>query len=130
MADDNDTVTAGRSGFRPSHPGRLIRRNLDALGVTVEGFATHIGVSRQTAHNIISGRSAVTAETAAKLGRAFKSSTAFWLNMQAAHDAWSAERLPAVVNVRPLRAARASAGTALSAKKAAVRTVAGLRKRG
>jgi hypothetical protein len=43
---------AGRSGFRPVHPGRIIKRNIDALGLTIEAFADHIGTSRQTVHAI------------------------------------------------------------------------------
>src|SRR5215471_15078913 len=41
---------AGRPGFRPVHPGRIIKRNIDALGLTIEAFADHIGTSRQTVH--------------------------------------------------------------------------------
>ena len=94
---------AGRPGFRPSHPGRIIRRDLDALQMTVEAFAAHIGVSRQTAHNVISGRHAVTPEMAARLGRAFKTSTTFWLNLQSAHDAWATEQLETVAQIKPIK---------------------------
>ena len=104
MANDVlDDRPAGRPGFRPSHPGRIIRRNLDGLGMSVEAFAAHIRVSRQTAHNVISGRHAVTPEMAARLGRAFKTSTALWLNLQSAHDAWEAERMESVKSVKPIR---------------------------
>ena len=98
-----DDRPAGRPGFQPSHPGRIIRRDLNALGMTIEAFAAHIGISRQTAHNVISGRHAVTPEMAAKLGRAFKTSTALWLNLQSAHDAWEAERLATVKCIKPIR---------------------------
>jgi plasmid maintenance system antidote protein VapI len=34
----------------------------------------------------------VTVDMAARLSRAFGNSTRFWLNLQANHDAWDAER--------------------------------------
>ena len=109
-------LPAGRPGFRPSHPGRILRRDLDALEMTVETFAAHIGVSRQTAHNVISGRHGVTPEMAARLARAFKTSTGFWLNLQSAHDAWEAERLESVMNIKPIR--RGAGKLASAARKA------------
>jgi antitoxin HigA-1 len=71
---------AGRPGFRPVHPGQ---RNIDALGMTVEAFAENIGTSRQTVHTIIAGRSALGAEMAVCLGRAFNVTPQFWLNEEA-----------------------------------------------
>ena len=101
MADD---VPAGRPGFRPAHPGRVVKRNIEALGLTMEQFADHIGRSRQTVHAIIAGRSMVSPEMAVRLGRAFKTSPQFWLNMQANYSVWGLERSDAVRSIRPLRA--------------------------
>jgi addiction module HigA family antidote len=99
---END-APAGRPGFRPVHPGRIIKSNIDALGMTIEAFAGHIAKSRQTVHAIIAGRSAVTADMAARLARAFRTTSQFWLNMQANHDVWEPERARDVVRIRPLR---------------------------
>jgi addiction module HigA family antidote len=88
---DTDKPVA-RPGYRPSHPGRIIKRNLDALGMTIEAFAEHIGTSRQTVHAIISGRSAVRAEMAVRLAQAFNTTSQFWLRMQINHDVWEFER--------------------------------------
>jgi antitoxin HigA-1 len=101
MADDDRP--AGRPRFRPVHPGRIVKRNIDALGITVEAFADHIGTSRQTVHAIIAGRSMVTPEMAARLGRAFSNSPQFWLNMQANHVLWELDRLKSLSRIRPLR---------------------------
>jgi addiction module HigA family antidote len=99
MADD---TPAGRPGFRPTHPGRIVKRNIDALGITVEAFAEHIGTTRQTVHAIIAGRSAVTPEMAARLGRAFNTSPQFWLNLQMKHALWEVDRLKSLARIRPL----------------------------
>ena len=93
---------AGRPGFRPVHPGRIVKRNIDALRMTVEAFADHIGKSRQTVHAIIAGRSAVGPEMAVRLARAFSTTPQFWLNMQMNHVVWEIERLKSLVHIQPL----------------------------
>jgi len=100
MAND---APAGRPGFRPVHPGRILERNIDALGLTIEAFADHIGTSRQTVHAIIAGRSAVREEMAVRLARAFKTTPQFWLNLQTSHTVWDLERLPSLHRIRPLK---------------------------
>jgi addiction module HigA family antidote len=100
MAGD---TPAGRPGIRPVHPGRIVRRNLDALGMSVEAFADHIGTSRQTVHAIIAGRSAVGPEMAVRLGRAFNTTPQFWLNLQANHVVWEIERLKSVARIQPIK---------------------------
>jgi antitoxin HigA-1 len=99
----NSDKPAGRPGYRPSHPGRIIKRNLDALGMTIEAFAEHIGTSRQTVHTIIAGRSEVRAEMAVRLARAFNTTPQFWLRMQINHTVWEIERKMALLyRIRPL----------------------------
>jgi addiction module HigA family antidote len=100
MASD---ARAGRPGFRPVHPGRILKRNIDALGMTVEAFADHIGTTRQTVHSIIAGRSAVREEMAVRLARAFKTTPQFWLNLQMNHVVWELERLQKLMRIRPVK---------------------------
>ena len=94
---------AGRPGFRPVHPGRILKRNIDALGLTIEAFAAHIGTSRQTVHAIIAGRSAVREEMAVRLARAFKTTPQFWLNLQTNHTVWELERQRSLRRIRPIK---------------------------
>jgi addiction module HigA family antidote len=100
MAND---ARAGRPGFRPVHPGRILKRNIDALGMTVEAFADHIGTTRQTVHAIIAGRSAVREEMAVRLARAFETTPQFWLNLQTNHVVWEFERLQRLMRIRPVK---------------------------
>jgi addiction module HigA family antidote len=102
---------AGRPGFRPVHPGRIVKRNIEALGITIEEFAKRIETSRQTVHAILSERSAVTPVMAARLGRVFNTSSQLWLNMQAAHDVWEPERSRAIARIRPFKWKATAAGT-------------------
>jgi addiction module HigA family antidote len=87
------------------HPGLIVKDNIDALGITIDAFAEHIGVSRQTVHAIISGRSSVTAEMAVRLGRAFNTSARLWLNLQGNHDVWEPERSASLARIRPCKGA-------------------------
>ena len=69
---------------------------LPGLDLPRAKLAEHLGVSRQTLYDIINEKRAVTADVAARLGRAFGNSTLFWLNLQSQYDAWLAERDEAV----------------------------------
>ena len=64
------------------HPGALIRDNIDDLGLSVAATAAGRGVTRQQLYNVISGRSAVSAEMAVRLEKAFGGSADAWLRMQ------------------------------------------------
>jgi addiction module HigA family antidote len=98
-------MAGDRPGFRPVHPGVIVKDNIDALGITIDAFAEHIGVSRQTVHAVISGRSSVTADMAVRLGRAFDTSSRVWLNLQSNHDVWEPERNATLARIRPCKMA-------------------------
>ena len=100
-------MASDRPGFRPVHPGVIVKDNIDALGIAIDAFAAHIGVSRQTVHAVISGRSSVTAEMAVRLGRAFNTSSRVWLNLQSNHDVWEPEQDAALARIRPYKRAPA-----------------------
>ena len=65
-----------------AHPGRLLRRELTARGLSANRVALDIGVP--------SGR--ITADTAVRLGRYFGNSAQFWLDLQSQHDIAMVER--------------------------------------
>lgn len=70
----------------PPHPGEMIGDILQELGVSISEAARNLGVTRQQLHNVIAGRSAVSAEMAVRLEHALGSSADTWLRMQAAFD--------------------------------------------
>ena len=86
--------------FNPAHPGK-IRKDLylPDYKLSVTAFALKIGVSRNTASELVNCRSGISAEMALKLAKAFKTSPQFWLNMQAQYDLWQAKQRVNLDNV-------------------------------
>lgn len=81
-----------RTPRRPTHPGEIVRDIvLPELKLSVSEAARQLGVTRQTLHSILSGRSGVTAEMALRLGRFCGNGPGLWMRMQQAFDLWQAE---------------------------------------
>lgn len=78
--------------FPPSHPGELLAEIIPPTGKNVAEIADLLCLPRQNLDAIIAGRKPVSPEIAAKLGKFFGDGAAVWLRMQAAHDAWRAEK--------------------------------------
>jgi addiction module HigA family antidote len=70
----------------PAHPGRLIKNELDEMGIGVADAAEALGVTRQQLYNVINGKSAVTPEMAVRLEQGIGSTADTWLRMQTAFD--------------------------------------------
>jgi addiction module HigA family antidote len=70
----------------PTHPGRGLKDDIAALGLTVAEAAEALGITRQQLYNVISGRSGVTAEMALRLEKGVGGTADAWLGMQAAYD--------------------------------------------
>lgn len=88
----------------PSHPGALLADILPATGKTKVEIAEMLGISRQQLYDILGEKKPVSPTVAARLGKLFGDGAAVWLRMQAAHDAWHAERDPALDKVPTLAA--------------------------
>ncbi len=70
----------------PSHPGSLIKADIDELGRSVVEAAKALGISRQQLHSVIAGRAGVTPEMAVRLEKALGSTADTWLRMQMNYD--------------------------------------------
>jgi antitoxin HigA-1 len=121
MDDKGEPV--GRPGFRPSHPGKLVRDALRALGVTQDQLAGRIGVSRQTINSIVSGASAITADVAVRLDKALGISAGLLMRMQAARDTWDAEGSAPVQEIVPFAAPAGSRGQRLGSRKKSAKSL-------
>ncbi len=93
--------------MRPIHPGEIIREEyLAPLGMSANALAQALCVPANRISGIIAGKRAVTADTALRLARAFRTSPEFWLNLQQAYDLRVAEieakRKNVLRAVRPL----------------------------
>ena len=89
----------------PSHPGTLLDDIIPATGRTKVEIAQLLGISRQQLHAIIRGAKPVSPAMAARLGKMFGDGAGVWLRMQAAYDAWHAERDVDVSGIPTLTAA-------------------------
>jgi len=89
----------------PSHPGALLDDIIPATGKTKVEIANLLGISRQQLYDIIREKKPVSPAVAARLGKMFGDGAAIWLRMQAAYDAWHAEREVDVSAIPTLRAA-------------------------
>ena len=98
----DEYLVTGAPAVRPSHPGRILRGIIAEAGIPLARLARHLGVSRPTVYAIINETRPVTVDMAARLSRAFGNSTRFWLNLQANHDAWNAERAAAALDIERL----------------------------
>ena len=69
-----------------THPGRVLKAELEARGVSANQLALKIRVPANRITSILRGERAVTAETALRLGRFLGTGAAFWMNLQTAYD--------------------------------------------
>lgn len=85
----------------PPHPGLLVLYDcLEPLELTVADGAKVLGVSRQAVNNLVRGRSAISAEMAIRLDKAFGGGAETWLRMQAAYDLAQAEKNAGKIKIK------------------------------
>lgn len=70
-----------------AHPGEILREDfLEPLGMSVNALALNLRVPATRIGAIAKGERAVSADTALRLARFFRTSPEFWMNLQAMHD--------------------------------------------
>ena len=74
------------------HPGRLLKRELNARELSANRLALDIGVPSGRITDILNSRRSITADTAVRLGRYFGNSAQFWLDLQSQFDIAVVER--------------------------------------
>jgi len=68
-------------------PGEILVEDfLKPMGLSQYRLAKDIGVPARRINEIVKGERAITADTALRLGRFFKMSAQFWLNLQSHYD--------------------------------------------
>jgi len=71
----------------PVHPGEvLLQEFLEPLEISQYRLAKDISVPARRINEIVHGTRAITADTALRLARYFRTSERFWLNLQARYD--------------------------------------------
>lgn len=71
----------------PVHPGEILLKDfLEPMGITPYRIAKDISVPQQRIGDIIAGKRAITADTALRLARYFRTDAQSWMNLQAHYD--------------------------------------------
>lgn len=86
-----DNVATGER-LAPVHPGEVLLHDfIEPMGLTRYKVAKFTSVPQRRIDEICSGKRAVTADTAMRLGRLFGMSAQTWMNLQAQYDLEVAE---------------------------------------
>ncbi len=89
-----------------THPGEVLREEyLIPLGMSARALAKVLGVPANRITEIVRGERDVSADTAIRLGRYFRTDPRFWLNLQSAYDLSKAQIENNYSTVRPWTAA-------------------------
>ncbi len=76
----------------PVHPGRILKRELAARGLSANKLALALRVPSGRITSILNGKRGVSPETALRLACYFGNSPRFWVNLQSRFDLAVAER--------------------------------------
>lgn len=76
-----------RRRLHPVHPGEvLLEEFLKPMGLSQHRLALNIGVPARRINEIVLRKRRITADTALRLARFFKTSAEFWLGLQSQYD--------------------------------------------
>lgn len=91
-----------------THPGEVLHEEFMApLGLSANKLSEMLGVPSNRISDIVRGRRGVTADTALRLAKCFRTTPEFWMNLQVAYDIsrTAAERGAAIeTDVKPAAA--------------------------
>ena len=69
--------------FGPVHPGAILREEfIEPLGLTAGRVAKACGLARTRIERIVAEEIGISGDTAIRLGRFFRTSPQFWMNLQ------------------------------------------------
>ena len=80
-----------KNGMRPVHPGKVLREELDGLGLSANALSKALGVPANRITMILNGQRGVSADTALRLARYFGTTPQLWLNLQKTWELRQAE---------------------------------------
>ena len=94
----------------PIHPGRFLADELEALNMSAPELATILHVPANRIYQLLSGKRAMTADTALRLSQWLGTSAELWLNLQKFYELRLAEqqdgkKIRRTIRRRPARAA-------------------------
>lgn len=78
--------------MQPVHPGRILKRELTARGLSANRLALELRLPSGRITDILNGKRGISPDTALRLGRYFGNEARFWLNLQSNWELATAER--------------------------------------
>lgn len=88
--------------FEPTHPGELLRDELEARGLTQRKFADTLGISYSVLNETIKGKRPITPELAFKIEAATGTKAYIWVELQTQYNYWTAKKSKkAICSLRP-----------------------------
>ena len=95
--------------LKPVHPGEILREEfMEPLGLSMNRLALDLHVPVTRIAEIVHERRAISTDTALRLGRFFRTSPEFWLNLQTCYDleiTRDKEQAKVEREVKPIKAA-------------------------
>ncbi len=85
-------ITTRGKIMKPIHPGRILKREMTARGLSANKLALTLRVPSGRITQILNGKRGITAETALRLSRYFGNSARFWMNLQTRYELAVTER--------------------------------------
>ena len=80
------TDTVSEHKMCPIHPGKILREELNVMGLSANAFSQKLCVSANRITAILNGQRSITTDTAIRLARFFNTTPEFWLNLQRDYD--------------------------------------------
>ncbi len=74
------------NSLRPIHPGEILRGEMEELNLSARQLAASLHVPPNRVTGILNEQRAITADTALRLARYFRTTPEFWMNLQAAYE--------------------------------------------
>lgn len=72
--------------FPPIHPGEMLQDILSEAGLSANALALALRVPANRIAAILNGKRGITADTAMRLARYFKTSAGMWISLQADYE--------------------------------------------
>lgn len=83
---DTSMIANNLTPFEPTHPGSLLRDELEERNMTQAKLARQIGISPSLINEVVNGKRAVNTELALLLEAALGISAHIWLDLQADYN--------------------------------------------
>lgn len=83
---DPNMIANNLAPYEPTHPGEMLRDELESRGITQTKLAESIGVKVSLLNELINGKRDFTVEYAMMIEAALGIDSDFWLNLQSAYN--------------------------------------------